>query len=68
MCYYVLNGIADLLTGIHVSSPRKFAHGEQRLRRCGKVIRPCTSPATSLPESVALRGRAGKFPDERIMT
>ena len=43
-------------------------HGEQRLRGCDKVIRARTSPATSLPESIPLRGRASKFPDEHIVT
>ena len=36
------------LAGIYVSSPRKLAHGAQRLRGCNTIARACTSPNATL--------------------
>ena len=65
---YVLNSTADAFnrhTRIISSETRSWRAATTRY---DKAIRACTSPATSLAESIPRCGHAGKFPGERIIT
>ena len=52
--------------GIYVSSPRKLAHGAQRLRGCNTIVRACTNPNATRWGPTALGALIGKLPNGSI--